>query len=103
MTSRRCIGVTRARSFCVIHAPDLESRIDCSSLGSPDVAVEFFAVEFLRLNFLWLIFHYFQLFFSIVGYPHSGHRIVLQSKVLCHKLSLLHSYLGLNIGARGGA
>ena len=55
-SSRSCIGVTGARSFCLTHAPDLESRIDCSSLGSPVVAVEFFAVEFLRLNFLRLNF-----------------------------------------------
>ena len=50
MTSRSCIGVTRALSFCLTHAPDLESRIDCSSLGSPDVAVEFFAVEFFTVE-----------------------------------------------------
>ena len=51
MTSRSCIGVTRARSFCLTHAPDLESRIDCSSLGSPGVAVEIFAVEFFEVEF----------------------------------------------------
>ena len=50
MTSRRCIGVTRARSFCIMHAPDLESRIDCSSLGSPDVAAEIFEVEYFNVE-----------------------------------------------------
>ena len=60
MTSRSCIGVTGARSFCLTHAPDLESRIDCSSLGSRMlrlnflqlnfIAVEFFAVEYFNIE-----------------------------------------------------
>ena len=50
MTSPSCIGVTRAHSFCVTHAPDLESRINCSSLGFRMLQLNFFAVEYFNIE-----------------------------------------------------